>query len=218
MVARLAHSSDAGANDERAWAHLLGSLDRLGITAFVLSGNGSVHDMNTGACKLLAGDESSFRIADSRLRLLDPALHGTFADALRKATWAPYRSTLFPFRSTRQGIYEVNVSPLQHARDGASPITSALALVVITPPRRDADRVAPRVRRLFGLTDAEMRVMSALTLGQTVEQVAIAHGVRVSTVRAQVRSIFEKTGVHRQADLLRLALSAGPHVLRVDGL
>ena len=58
--------------------------------------------------------------------------------------------------------------------------------------------------------EAEARVVSALTLGETVEQIAVAHGVRVSTVRAQVRSIFEKTGVHRQTDLVRLALSAAP--------
>ena len=217
MVARLAHSSDAAANDQRAWLNLLGSLDRLGMTAFVLSGNGSVRDMNTCACKLLAGDES-FRIADSRLRLLDPALNGTFADALRKATRAPYRSSLFPFRSTRHGVCETNVSPLRHESDGAAPVAiGALALVVITRPRPDGERIAPRVRRLFGLTDAEFRVMAALTLGQTVEQVAAAHGVRVSTVRAQVRSIFEKTGVHRQADLVRLALSAAP-LPRVGGL
>ena len=34
-------------------------------------------------------------------------------------------------------------------------------------------------------------MVSALTLGETVEQIAVAHEVPVSTVRAQVRSIFE---------------------------
>jgi DNA-binding CsgD family transcriptional regulator len=49
-----------------------------------------------------------------------------------------------------------------------------------------------------------------------VEQIAVAHGVRVSTVRAQVRSIFEKTAVHRQTDLVRLALSGGPLFMKAD--
>jgi DNA-binding CsgD family transcriptional regulator len=38
----------------------------------------------------------------------------------------------------------------------------------------------------------------------------------VSTVRAQVRSIFEKTGVHRQTDLVRLALNGGALFLKPD--
>jgi DNA-binding CsgD family transcriptional regulator len=54
--------------------------------------------------------------------------------------------------------------------------------------------------------------MAALTLGETVYEIAIEHKVRASTVRAQVRSIFEKTGVNRQSDLVRLALSSMPFV------
>jgi DNA-binding CsgD family transcriptional regulator len=210
-VARLAHSSGFRAAGDTGLVNVLAGLDRLGITAFFVSADGSVRDMNDCGRSLLAGEES-LGVQDSRLRLSDAALHSTFAAALRKATRAPYRSSLFPFRSARHGVCEMNVSPLRHESDGASPVAvSALALVVITRPRPDGDRIAPRVRRLFGLTDAEFRVMAALTLGQTVEQVAAAHGVRVSTVRAQVRSIFEKTGVHRQAELVRLAL-------RADGL
>jgi DNA-binding CsgD family transcriptional regulator len=216
-VARLAHSPGFGANGESGWANILASLDHLAITAFVVSGNGAVRDMNTCARNLVACDES-LCVQDSQLCFSDPAPNSTFAAALRKATRPPYRSSLFPFRSAAQGVCEVNLSPLQHESDGASPISGGLALVVVTRPRPDADRIAPRVRRLFGLTDAEVRVMAALTLGQTVEQVAVAHGVRVSTVRAQVRSIFEKTGVHRQADLVRLALSAAPLISRTDGV
>jgi len=96
------------------------------------------------------------------------------------------------------------------------PAVLPLALVVIARPRPDAERIARRVRRLYSLTEAEGRVVSALTLGETVEQIAVAHGVRVSTVRAQVRSIFEKTGVHRQTDLVRLALSGGPLFMKTD--
>jgi DNA-binding CsgD family transcriptional regulator len=88
--------------------------------------------------------------------------------------------------------------------------------VVIARPRPDAERIARRVRRLYSLTEAEARVVSALTLGETVEQIAVAHGVRVSTVRTQLRSTFEKTGVHRQTDLVRLALTGAPLFLKPD--
>ena len=103
----------------------------------------------------------------------------------------------------------MDVSPLQAAETSGAASAMPLALVVIARPRPDAERIARRVRRLYGLTEAGRAVMAALTLGETVKQIAVAHGVRVSTVRAQVRSIFEKT-VHRQTELVRLALSAAP--------
>ena len=169
----------------------------------------------TTARNLLAGDES-VSVANSRLRFSDPALNTTLETALRKTTQPARRSSLFPVRAGKNEVYEVDVSPLQAAETSGAASAMPLALVVIARPRPDAERIARRVRRLYGLTEAEARVMAALTLGETVKQIAVAHGVRVSTVRAQVRSIFEKTGVHRQTELVRLALSAAPLVPKPD--
>jgi DNA-binding CsgD family transcriptional regulator len=77
-------------------------------------------------------------------------------------------------------------------------------------------RIVQRVRRLYGLTVAEARVMAALALGGTVDSIAVDHRVSVSTVRSQVRSIFDKTGVNRQSDLVRLALTGAPLVIGPD--
>ena len=214
-VAHLLTSPGTRASPDRGWHNVLASLDRLGVTAFIVNANGTVHQQNDCARNLLAGDEA-VSVANSRLRFSDPALNATLESALRKATQAARRSSLFPVRAGKNEVYEVNVSPLQPAGDNERAPVLPLALVVIARPRPDAERIARRVRRLYGLTEAEARVVSALTLGETVEQIAVAHGVRVSTVRAQVRSIFEKTGVHRQTDLVRLALSAAPLVLKPD--
>jgi DNA-binding NarL/FixJ family response regulator len=210
-VAHLVASPGASPSRDRGWQNVLASLDRLGVTAFIVNANGTVDHLNDSARNLLVGD-GSVHVANSRLRLSDPALNGTLEAAVRKATKPPCRSSLFPVRAGKNEVYEVNVSPLQPAEDAGS----ALALVVIARPRPDADRIARRVRRLYGLTQAEGRVVAALTLGETVEQIAVAHRVQVSTVRAQVRSIFEKTGVHRQTDLVRLALTAAPLFVKTD--
>jgi DNA-binding CsgD family transcriptional regulator len=208
-VAHLLTSLGTSASRDRSWQYVLASLDRLGVTAFIVNANGTVHQQNDCARNLLAGDEA-VSVANSRLRFSDPVLNTTLETALRKATQPARRASLFPVRAGKNEVYEVNVSPLHPAE--ASGVASAvpLALVVISGPRPDAERIARRVRRLYGLTEAEARVVSALTLGETVEQIAVVHGVRVSTVRTQLRSIFEKTGVHRQTDLVRLALSTAP--------
>ena len=191
-MAHLVTSPGPSARRDRGWQNVLASLDRLGVTAFIVDANGTVHQQNESARNLLAGDDS-VRVANSRLRFSDPALNTTLDAALRKATQPSRRSSLFPVRAGKNEVYEVNVSPLNPAGVATAPALP-LALVAIARPRPDAERIARRVRQLYGLTEAEARVVAALALGETVEQISVAHGVRVSTVRAQVRSIFEKTG------------------------
>lgn len=188
----------------------LASLDRLAVAAFILSGGGAVYHLNASARTLLA-DDGCIRVANSRFRLREPAaLNTAFEAALRRATQNPPRSSLLPLPSGDKEVYEVTVSPLPGDEAALSACPVRLALVTIARPRPDAKRIVQRVRPLYGLTEAEARVMAALTLGATVDEITQAHGVRTSTVRAQVRSIFEKTGVHRQSDLVRLALTGAP--------
>jgi DNA-binding CsgD family transcriptional regulator len=192
----------------------LASLDRLAVAAFVVDGTGAVHHLNAAARGFLA-DDGRVRIADSRLRFNKNTLNAALDAALREATQTPSRFSLLPIRSSKREMYEVAVSPLQGGRASGSDALP-LALVVIAGPRPDAECIVRRVRPLYGLTEAEARVMAALALGATVDEIARTHGVRPSTVRAQVRSIFEKTGVHRQSDLVRLALTGAPIVAGPD--
>ena len=62
--------------------------------------------------------------------------------------------------------------------------------------------------RKYGLTPAERRVAAQLALGLTVREIAASTGRRESTVRWHVRNLHSKLGVHRQADVVRLVLSA----------
>jgi DNA-binding CsgD family transcriptional regulator len=61
-----------------------------------------------------------------------------------------------------------------------------------------------QLRALFGLTPSEARLAQLLACGDTVEEVAQALGVKLTTVRSQVAVIFSKTGVHRQAKLVAM--------------
>lgn len=192
---------------DQSWRNVLASLDRLGVSAFIVTGGSAVLHANARADALLDCD-ASVRITAARLRFSEPTVNDALEAALQRATGAAPHSSLFPVRSSTNDVYEVNVSPFQLAHE--EPRMPPLALVLIARPRPSAERIGRRVRRLYGLTEAEARVMAAITLGETVEQIAHAHGVHTSTVRAQVRSIFDKTGVHRQSDLVRLALTGAP--------
>ncbi|MDO9062287.1 MAG: helix-turn-helix transcriptional regulator, partial [Bradyrhizobium sp.] len=58
--------------------------------------------------------------------------------------------------------------------------------------------------KAFKLTPTELRVLLAIVEVGGVPEVATALGVADTTVRTHVNRLFEKTGVKRQADLVKL--------------
>jgi DNA-binding CsgD family transcriptional regulator len=57
----------------------------------------------------------------------------------------------------------------------------------------------------FKLTPAETRVLAGLLSGRTLSETADELGVARTTARTHLDNIFCKTGVSRQAELLKLA-------------
>ena len=106
-----------------------------------------------------------------------------------------------------------------HNRNGE---ISALLTICPTPPSVFADlprgnvaaavfvrALQPRfipddVRVAFGLTAAEFRLARKLASGFTLEDASAHLGISKNTARTQLRGLFEKTGTHRQSDLVAL--------------
>jgi len=66
------------------------------------------------------------------------------------------------------------------------------------------------IQQFFGLTKTESMVTSLLAQGIGVEEIASRLGVSVYTVRTHIRSIFKKTGVSKQTELIRRVLKSVP--------
>src|SRR3954468_7227080 len=60
----------------------------------------------------------------------------------------------------------------------------------------------------YGISPAECRVLMMLTQGMTVREAAAALGITESTAKTHLQKLFQRTGTERQADLMRLAMSA----------
>lgn len=86
----------------------------------------------------------------------------------------------------------------------ALPVDAAIAMVVVVVETRAPAAAEARLRREFGLTHAEASVAMRVGRGAAPKQVAGELGVSWYTVRAQLREIFAKTGVRRQAQLVEL--------------
>lgn len=104
----------------------------------------------------------------------------------------------------------VHVTPLNRGR--AVPVAvqrdHACALVTIVDPSADVcgSRTATW-QELFGLTATEATVAKCVLRGEGLDAVADQLSVSLSTVRTHIQHVFDKTGTHRQAELVRLLLA-----------
>jgi DNA-binding CsgD family transcriptional regulator len=90
----------------------------------------------------------------------------------------------------------------------------AAAAVFVTDPERCATVAGRQLVELFGLTPAEAQLAVALLAGKRLGRIAADRGVQLPTVRNQLRAVLAKTGMGRQAELVRLlaTLPAAPPV------
>ena len=81
-----------------------------------------------------------------------------------------------------------------------------VALVLVTDREAQLELKTQRLRQRFGLTQAEAALAWEIARSGGRKDAAAQRGVSVATVRSQLTSIFDKTGVRRQAELVRLIL------------
>jgi DNA-binding CsgD family transcriptional regulator/PAS domain-containing protein len=89
------------------------------------------------------------------------------------------------------------------------PHASGGVAVYLTDPEHTVSLAHDALMSVYGLTEKEARVAVAIANGKELGEIAELHHVSIQTVRSQLKSIFRKTGVNRQVDLIRLLLG-GP--------
>ncbi len=79
------------------------------------------------------------------------------------------------------------------------------ACLVVLQDRGSAEQVIDRsfLQMAFDFSKAELRVAEGLSHGSTLKEIAEDNGISVHTVRAQLRSIFAKSGLNSQSSLIR---------------
>jgi DNA-binding CsgD family transcriptional regulator len=87
-------------------------------------------------------------------------------------------------------------------------VGASVAVVTVNDPEFDRRRREINLRRRFGLTAAETGLAAEILNGNGRKAAARRRGISDATAKTQLSSIFEKTGTHRQAELVRLLLDA----------
>jgi DNA-binding CsgD family transcriptional regulator len=99
------------------------------------------------------------------------------------------------------------VKPVAQLSYSAWPRWPAVA-VCIRNPDQDRDLLNSITRQMFGLTRMEAALALQLTKCANLDDAAVALGIRRNTARTHLRAIFNKIGVTRQAELVRVIVNS----------
>jgi DNA-binding CsgD family transcriptional regulator len=110
-----------------------------------------------------------------------------------------------PLRAQDGTRYVAHVLPLTSgARRLAGTAYSAVAALFVRKSAIEVPSPPEVIARAYHLTPTELRVLLAIVEVGRVPEVAVALGVAESTVKTHLGHLFEKTGVTRQADLVKI--------------
>ena len=190
------------AMEDQGAALIAGAMEAMTLPAFVLDGLGRVAAVTAGGEAALA-DGDCVRVADRQIRAVSPADDGAIdaaiAAALSRDGAGQGTAVIRPRgRPLERALLSVARLPTQPMNFGFVPH----AIAILRMPGRARAPGLEVLRLAFNLTAAEADVAAALASGRSRAQIAAERGVAPETVKAQLKSLFVKTGVGREAELI----------------
>lgn len=176
-------------------------LDRKGFVLQTTPTASSALNQRNGL-QLLGGKLSATSAKD------DKAFQAAVKDALgRQGERTPTMRALSLTRPSGARNLGVIVQPLG-ADETWHGIRGAAVAIFIRDPEICAEVETGLLCELFDLTPAEATVAHRLANGLSLEEAAESLDISRNTVRAHLRSIFSKSGITRQTELVRLMLNS----------
>lgn len=193
-------------------------LDGLSPAVILVDGEGRIVHGNAASQTVL--EKGDFlRSAQGRLTAndtqIDEALHGAIVAAAADAEIGGKASAVPLTSSSGTDRYVAHVLPLTAGeRRKTGPTSKAIAALFVRKAEFETAPPSKVIGKTYNLTPTELRVLHAIVSLGGVRQAAGNLGVADTTVKTHLGRLFEKTGVSRQADLVKLV--AGYSSMLVD--
>jgi len=191
-------------------------LDGLSPAIFLVDADGQIIHNNAASRSLLEKGDL-LRVIHGRLTASDTQVDEVLHEAIVAAAACEYdigsKGNAIPLSGRAGERYVGHVLPLCARRKSGVTSTAVAALFV----RKAELETAPSsevIGKTYKLTPTELRVLLAIVNVGGVRQVAGNLGVADTTIKTHLGRLFEKTGVSRQADLVKLV--AGYSSMLVD--
>lgn len=191
------------------------AMDRLAVGGLVLDENGKIIVMNSIASDLL-GRRDGLSMVNGTVRATsthdDRALQALIRAALNAEAVAAeggerlHAQALSITRPSGARDLGLVVNGIRLGNKISDRWRSGVTIFIRDP--ESAVRADPAIlKQLFGFTQAESALATQLSKGESLEEAAAELNIRYNTARAHLRSMFAKTGVTRQAELVRILVN-----------
>jgi DNA-binding CsgD family transcriptional regulator len=189
-----------------------GAVDQLSVATIILDQQGQLLNTN-GLARALLEERDGLGQRDQRLHLegreLNRALHEAL-EAIVRARQGDETSVVKALRvprSSGRSDLGLVIRPVPTSEWSEGPSSPCAAVFISDPDLRDSSS-QQGLAELFGLTPAEANLALLLARGLSLAEASETQNISQHTARAQLKSIFAKTGVSRQAELVRLILKS----------
>jgi DNA-binding CsgD family transcriptional regulator len=189
-------------------ATFVDALDGLSAGMFLVDAEGRLIHANAAGHVILAAGEILKSVA-GRLVTSDTGVQQTLRDVFAAAGQGDaavgIKGIAVPLIGEDGERYVAHVLPLTSgARRSGGLYRAAVAALFVRRAALVTSSTSQVIGEAFKLTPTELRVLLAIVEVGGIPEVATAFGVADTTVRTHVNRLFEKTGVTRQADLVKL--------------
>jgi DNA-binding CsgD family transcriptional regulator len=183
-------------------------LDNLSSGIFLLDSSCQVVHANASGYALLEADDV-VRIVAGQL-----VTSGTGANQTLREAFAARGDAVallagghaIPLLSHKGERYVAHILPLSSVqRNGSERSSDAVGALLLRKVTLGGQAYGELIARTFDLTPAELRVFLSIVEVGGVPETSIALGIAETTVKTHLHRVFAKTGVARQADLVKLA-------------
>lgn len=189
----------------------VGAFDRVAVGVVLLDVRGAPVMVNREA-RRIADQKDGFSLLADRLVASGAGQTKELRDLVHRVSWVGPVGERVGGGALRLGRpsgkpdYHVVVLPLPRRCQPAAG-NGAVEVLFITDTEKSQGPVDYLFGDLYGLTEAEVRLVSQLLLGGGLTGAAEQLGLSRNTVHSQLASVFQKTGTRRQSELLRLLLA-----------
>lgn len=179
------------------------------VAAFMVAASGRIREIDERSAEFLRSS-GVLDIRHNRLFASDAAFNEVVLDTVARVAARNEPETLLcASKVTAAARYSLLLLPNQASPKSLSAVAHNITCLIFPLGRRRVASVRQLIS-MFSLSAAEARLARALCHGETLEQYAEAQGVKVSTLKTQLRAVFNKTQTDRQVTLVNLIMGIPP--------
>jgi DNA-binding CsgD family transcriptional regulator/PAS domain-containing protein len=195
------------------------TLDALTTGVYLADRNGRLVYMNPAAGQQIRAG-NTLLIIDNRLAPRNGSARSMMSRAIAEATTnesaMPVGGITLALPDGQRGGLVATILPLnQGRRRGLSGPFAATAAIFVQDPVVSPHYPGEAFGKLYGLTNAELRVLLAMAPGLVVKDVAAILRIGEVTARTHLQHIYSKTGTSKQTELLNLLNNSSPPIAAI---